>query len=48
MRVPGAPGRLLPNTKAVTAFTDRGFDWGGAWERLLDYQHFECDVEKLQ
>ena len=22
-------------------FIDRGFEWGGAWTSLKDYQHFE-------
>lgn len=48
VRARGVPGLLLPETRAVTAFTDRGFDWGGAWQRLLDYQHFEYDVGKLK
>ncbi len=34
-------GYLLPESPAVNAFTSRGFDWGGKWGRLLDYQHFE-------
>ncbi len=42
-----APGYLLPNSAAVKAFTGRGFDWGGSWGRLLDYQHFEYDTKKL-
>jgi hypothetical protein len=41
------PGYLLPDSPAVKAFTDRGFDWGGTWGRLLDYQHFEYDTAKL-
>lgn len=40
-------GYLLPGSPAVKAFTDRGFDWGGTWGRLLDYQHFEYDTAKL-
>ncbi len=40
-------GYLLPGSAAVKAFTDRGFDWGGTWGRLLDYQHFEYDTAKL-
>lgn len=36
-----APGMLLPESRAARAFTERGFDWGGAWQRLLDYHHFE-------
>ena len=40
-------GYLLPGSAAVKAFTERGFDWGGTWGRLLDYQHFEYDTAKL-
>jgi hypothetical protein len=47
-RSTNAPGHLLPDSAAVKAFTDRGFDWGGSWQRLLDYQHFEYDNAKLQ
>lgn len=43
-----SPGQLLPGSAAVKAFTGRGFDWGGSWLRLLDYQHFEYDSAKLQ
>lgn len=41
------PGYLHTDSAAVNAFTDRGFDWGGNWSSLLDYQHFEYDNEKL-
>ena len=47
-RNPSSPGQLHPGSAAVKAFTDRGFDWGGSWLRLLDYQHFEYDSAKLQ
>lgn len=46
-RTAPVPGYLLPDSAAVTAFTSRGFDWGGSWERLLDYQHVEYDSAKL-
>jgi hypothetical protein len=48
VRNTSSPGQLLPGSAAVKAFTDRGFDWGGSWLRLLDYQHFEYDSAKLQ
>jgi len=41
------PGMLLAGTREVRAFTDRGFDWGATWQRLMDYQHFEYDTAKL-
>ncbi len=31
----------------VSLFTDRGFNWGGDWTSLKDYQHFEYPLEKL-
>ena len=46
-RTTNSPGYLLPDSAAVKAFTDRGFDWGGNWERLMDYQHFEYDSSTL-
>ncbi|MDD3295369.1 MAG: M15 family metallopeptidase, partial [Geobacteraceae bacterium] len=41
------PGLLRTGGREVDIFTDRGFDWGGAWKHLLDYQHFEYDTAKL-
>lgn len=35
------PGLLHDGDAAVRVFTDRGWTWGGAWTRPLDYQHFE-------
>lgn len=35
------PGLLHDGDAAVRVFTDRGWMWGGAWARPLDYQHFE-------
>lgn len=34
-------GLLHPGDAAVTAFTDRGWTWGGDWRDPVDYQHFE-------
>jgi len=28
------------------AFTKRGWNWGGNWKKILDYQHFEKDLFK--
>lgn len=41
------PGLLAPGSAAVSAFTARGFEWGGDWSRLLDYQHFEYATQRL-
>jgi len=35
------PGMLVDGDRAVTSFTSRGFDWGGHWTSLKDYQHME-------
>ena len=34
------PGTLVPESDAVRAFTSRGWEWGGDWQRK-DWQHFE-------
>jgi len=34
------PGMTQPGGPAVTAFTSRGWGWGGVWARTKDYQHF--------
>jgi L,D-peptidoglycan transpeptidase YkuD (ErfK/YbiS/YcfS/YnhG family) len=41
------PGLFRTGSGEIGFFTDRGFDWGGAWKHLLDYQHFEYDTAKL-
>ncbi|WP_404383323.1 M15 family metallopeptidase [Knoellia locipacati] len=38
---PLRPGMLIDGDDAVTSFTSRGFDWGGHWTSLRDYQHRE-------
>lgn len=35
------PGLLKAGDPAVRAFTDHGWQWGGAWRTPKDYQHFE-------
>ena len=32
--------------KAIKLFTDRGWEWGGNWNSLKDYQHFEKPQKK--
>lgn len=44
LRQPG----LLAEGAALQAFTSRGFEWGGAWVNLLDYQHLEVKPAKLR
>jgi hypothetical protein len=36
------PGMIVEGDVVVTAFAAIGFEWGGDWNRLLDYQHFEA------
>ncbi|KQY61791.1 MULTISPECIES: M15 family metallopeptidase [unclassified Nocardioides] len=36
------PGMITKNDPVVKAFKKRGFDWGGDWHSLKDYQHFEA------
>ena len=35
------PGMIVDGDLVVEAFASIGFTWGGDWERLKDYQHFE-------
>jgi hypothetical protein len=34
------PGMVTPDGPAVRAFTSIGWEWGGEWSSLKDYQHF--------
>lgn len=36
-----APGTLTPESSVVKAFKRLGWTWGGEWNSLKDYQHFE-------
>ena len=36
------PGMIVDSDVVVRAFAAIGFEWGGDWERLKDYQHFEA------
>ena len=39
---PAEKGGIVENDVVVKAFKNRGFDWGGSWKSLKDYQHFEA------
>ncbi len=39
------PGMLTEGSTAVTAFTSRGWGWGGHWQRSKDYQHVSASGE---
>ncbi len=34
-------GQISKESLIYTLFAERGWDWGGSWYDLLDYQHFE-------
>lgn len=38
---PVRAGTLHADDPIVRAFTERGWTWGGTWQTLKDYQHFE-------
>lgn len=38
---PEVPGTITSDGEVVKAFLNRGWDWGGSWQRLKDWQHFE-------
>jgi len=35
------PGMIVPDCPVYTAFTSRGWTWGGNWTSPRDYHHFE-------
>jgi hypothetical protein len=37
------PGMTTPYGRAVLAFASIGWEWGGAWSSLKDYQHFSAN-----
>lgn len=36
-----ARGKIIPNSEVVALFAKYGWDWGGHWFDVKDYQHFE-------
>jgi hypothetical protein len=38
---PAVPGTLTRGHPVARALLERGWEWGGDWETLKDYQHFE-------
>lgn len=38
---PGAKGTIDGGSKITKFFKSRGWDWGGDWNSLKDYQHFD-------
>jgi hypothetical protein len=39
-RAPNRPGMIAANGTVVRAFAAIGWEWGGSWRSLKDYQHF--------
>lgn len=40
-RSKAAPGMIIKGDACWRAFTSRGWEWGGSWTSLKDYQHFQ-------
>ena len=43
---PQTPGTFDANHPIVKKFIELGWDWGGNWTTLKDYQHFEKPLKK--
>ncbi len=41
------PYKIDHNDLAYKVFTKYGFEWGGDWKGVKDYQHFEKDIEAI-
>lgn len=37
-------GMIILDDPCYTAFTSRGWIWGGSWKSIKDYQHFEKEI----
>ncbi len=42
-RVDVRPGMITPDGPVVAAFRSIGWEWGGEWSSLKDYQHFSAN-----
>lgn len=40
--------KITQNDAAYRAFTEHGFEWGGDWNSLKDYQHFEVPNDRIK
>jgi hypothetical protein len=38
-------GTICPDSEIVKAFKEKGWSWGGDWNSLKDYQHFQKSLE---
>ena len=41
------PFKIDEDDLCFRLFTEKGFEWGGAWKNSKDYQHFEIPSEKI-
>ena len=39
-------GTILADSPITREFLKRGWDWGGDWKQIIDYQHFEKPLKK--
>lgn len=40
------PGTIAPDSAVLQLFLERGWKWGGDWNSVKDYQHFERKIVK--
>ena len=38
-------GTIGPDSKILEEFKSKGWEWGGDWKNLKDYQHFQKDIQ---
>jgi len=46
--VQGNQGTLTHDSAFTKALIERGWEWGGDWKTLKDYQHFEKRLERIE
>lgn len=45
---PDEPGTITHDSQLVKEFKKRGWSWGGDWQSVKDYQHFEKRITKAK
>lgn len=40
------PGTIVPDGEVVRLFLERGWEWGGHWTSVKDYQHFQKPLKE--
>jgi len=38
-------GMIVEGDNSYNAFVSRGWTWGGSWNTMKDYQHFQKDID---